>query len=188
MKIILASESVFRRRALDILGLTYQVMPSNIDEKAIRHENARHMARRIATAKAHKISQGHPSALVVAADVFCVFRRKIYEKPRTVAEAKRMLRTFSGKEQAIITGIAVYDPKRKRIRSKAGVTYVKFRILHKDEIDDYVRRYPVTKLAGAYEADGLIRFASHVRGDYPPLVGFTMPQLIALLRQAGLRI
>jgi predicted house-cleaning NTP pyrophosphatase (Maf/HAM1 superfamily) len=36
MRAVLASESQSRRRALDILGLTYEVRPSAIDEKSIR--------------------------------------------------------------------------------------------------------------------------------------------------------
>ena len=39
MKIVLASESASRRRAMDILGLIYEVHPSRIDEKAIREED-----------------------------------------------------------------------------------------------------------------------------------------------------
>lgn len=36
MKVVLASESQSRKRALDILGLTYEIHPSTIDEKSIR--------------------------------------------------------------------------------------------------------------------------------------------------------
>jgi predicted house-cleaning NTP pyrophosphatase (Maf/HAM1 superfamily) len=36
MRIVLASESQSRKRALDILGLRYEIHPSAIDEKLIR--------------------------------------------------------------------------------------------------------------------------------------------------------
>src|ERR1700751_46500 len=36
VKVVLASESQARKRALDILGLKYEVHPSAIDEKAVR--------------------------------------------------------------------------------------------------------------------------------------------------------
>ena len=54
MKIVLASESPFRRRALDMLGLEYEVSPSRIDEKAIRDENPLELTRKIAEAKARR--------------------------------------------------------------------------------------------------------------------------------------
>lgn len=39
MKIVLASESPFPRRALDMLGIAYEVCPSKVDEKAIRNHS-----------------------------------------------------------------------------------------------------------------------------------------------------
>jgi predicted house-cleaning NTP pyrophosphatase (Maf/HAM1 superfamily) len=40
MKVVLASESQSRKRALDILGLTYEDHPSTIDEKSMRDSDA----------------------------------------------------------------------------------------------------------------------------------------------------
>ena len=39
MKIVLASESPFRKRAMDLLGRPYETRPGCIDEKAIRDED-----------------------------------------------------------------------------------------------------------------------------------------------------
>jgi hypothetical protein len=47
MKIVLASQSLIRKRALDLLGLTYETIPSNINEKAIRDPDPLKMAQRI---------------------------------------------------------------------------------------------------------------------------------------------
>lgn len=55
MKIILASQSLIRKRALDLLGLTYETIPSNIDEKAIRDPNPLKMAQRLSEAKAYTV-------------------------------------------------------------------------------------------------------------------------------------
>jgi len=46
MKIILASESPFRKRALDLIGLPYETRPSRIDEKAIRDDNPAELTRK----------------------------------------------------------------------------------------------------------------------------------------------
>jgi predicted house-cleaning NTP pyrophosphatase (Maf/HAM1 superfamily) len=55
MKIVLASESQFRLRALDLLGLAYETCPSGIDEKAIRDNNPAELTRKLAEAKARKL-------------------------------------------------------------------------------------------------------------------------------------
>ena len=52
MKIVLASESLFRRRALELIGLPYETRPSRIDEKAIRHHDPAEPTGHLAEAKA----------------------------------------------------------------------------------------------------------------------------------------
>ena len=57
MKIVLASESPFRKRALDLIGLPYETRPSCIDEKAIRHDDPTTLTRQLAEAKARAIAE-----------------------------------------------------------------------------------------------------------------------------------
>jgi septum formation protein len=52
MRIVLASESQSRKRALDILGLTYEVRPSAIDEKSVRDSDPAALTKKLAEAKA----------------------------------------------------------------------------------------------------------------------------------------
>jgi len=54
VKVILASESQSRRRALDILGLKYEVHPSAIDEKSVRDADPAALTRKLAEAKVGK--------------------------------------------------------------------------------------------------------------------------------------
>src|SRR5579864_5054791 len=98
MKIILASESAFRRRALDVLGLTYQVCPSGIDEKSIRDDNPANLTRKLAEAKARKVASEWPQAVVISGDAVVSKGNRIYEKPRSTDEAAEFLRELSGSE------------------------------------------------------------------------------------------
>lgn len=54
MKIVLASESQSRRRAMDMVGVPYETRPANIDEKAIRDNDPAQLTRKLAEAKAWK--------------------------------------------------------------------------------------------------------------------------------------
>ena len=49
LKIVLASESQFRRRAMDMVGVPYETRPASIDEKAIRHDDAAELTRQLAS-------------------------------------------------------------------------------------------------------------------------------------------
>ena len=68
MRIVLASESQFRKRAMDLLGLPYETRPSQIDEKAIRDDDPAQLTRKLAEAKAQKIAAECPDAIIVSGD------------------------------------------------------------------------------------------------------------------------
>ena len=54
MKIVLASESQFRKLAMDMLGVPYETRPASIDEKTIRDDDPVELTRKLAEAKAWK--------------------------------------------------------------------------------------------------------------------------------------
>ena len=94
MRIILASESQSRRRALDILGVAYQVHPSAIDEKAIRDSDPAVLTKKLAEAKAWKVATTVQDAVVVAGDAVVAKGGTILEKPRSLDEAVKFCATF----------------------------------------------------------------------------------------------
>ena len=96
MKIVLASESPFRRRAMDMLGVPYEVCPSRIDEKTIREAGPADLTRKLAEAKAWKVARERPDAVIVSGDTVASKGAKIYEKPRDLDEAAQFLRELSG--------------------------------------------------------------------------------------------
>ena len=107
MKIVLASESPFRRRAMDLLGIDYEVWPSAIDEKGIRDSDARELTRKLAEAKAWKVAEETRDGVIVSGDAVVVQQGRIYEKPVDLEEAGRFLRELSGNELEFVTSVAV---------------------------------------------------------------------------------
>ncbi|MBW3002325.1 Maf family nucleotide pyrophosphatase [Candidatus Woesearchaeota archaeon] len=188
MDIILASNSSFRKNALDILGLKYKVISSNFDEKSIRNENPEELAKELAEAKAKVVGEKNKNAIIIAADLFVVFNNKVYEKPETKNEAFEMLKSFSGNNIDIIAGLAVYNSSTEKMLSSADKYTVKFRELKDYEINDYIERDPVLKLSGAFGPNGLVRFAETIEGHYPFVTALPMSKLILFLRENGLRV
>lgn len=188
MKIILASQSPFRKHALDVLGLKYKTLPSDIDESAIRNEDPNELAQLLSKAKAQKIGEDNPDSIIIAADLFVVHNKKIIEKPRDENHAKEMLKLFSGNTFEIVTGLAVYNSKTKKLLSTSEVCKVRFRDLSDFEINDYVSRYPAVKCAGAFEADGLLRFAEYIEGNYNFKTAIPVNKLILFLRENEINV
>jgi septum formation protein len=140
MKVVLASESQSRKRALDILGLTYQVHPSTIDEKSIRiparraHEKAR---RGQGSQSCHRLRDA-----VVAKD------NRIFEKPGSNEEAVEFLRELSGSAFQFVTSLTVLRSDTGRMLSAVETSHLKFRQLEDHELHDCVRTaMPVSRLA-----------------------------------------
>jgi len=188
MKIILASQSLFRKRAFDILGLQCETLPSAFDEKSIRANDPHELARRLSESKAMTVGEKHVDAIIVAADLFIVMNHKIYEKPKDLNEAFHMLKSFSGKELEIISGIAVFNSKTQKMLSTSTTCRAKFRELGDDEIKDYISRYPVLKFAAAFDGDGLLRFAECINGSLNFLTGLPVDKLIDFLREQGVKV
>jgi septum formation protein len=159
MKIVLASESPFRRRALDMLSLAYEICPSEIDEKAIRDSNPTILTEKLAEAKARKVASEYPDAVVISGDAVVSKGNRIYEKPRSMEEAAQFLRELSGSKFQFVTALAVVHSPTGRMLSAVEISDISFRPLVEREIEAYINQYAVLSYAGAFESDAALRFA-----------------------------
>src|SRR3989339_531887 len=108
MKIILGSQSQQRKRVLKEMGYEFEVLPADIDEKKIRHEDPRQLTVMLAKAKASAIcSRISEPALIITADQVVVCNGKVYEKPRDVAEAKAFLQSYADYPAECVNGVVV---------------------------------------------------------------------------------
>src|SRR5580700_9452751 len=98
MRIVLASESPFRRRAMEMLGLAYDVFPAHLDEKAIRDSDPSALTLKLADAKAREVAKHFNDAVIVAGDAVVAKGERIYEKPLDLREAAQFLGELSGSE------------------------------------------------------------------------------------------
>ncbi len=142
--IVLASQSPQRKIMMDTLGINYQVIPSQINEKQIQDIDLKKRAEKIALLKALAISSVHPEAAVIAADTYGEFHGQAFEKPTDIHEASQMLKQLSGQWLIAYTGFAYLDPKLSIKFSTAVTIRALFRQLSDEEIKYYVSHNPVT--------------------------------------------
>jgi 7-methyl-GTP pyrophosphatase len=188
MRIVLASESPFRKRAMDLLGLPYETRPSQIDEKAIRDDDPAQLTRKLAEAKAQKIAGECPDAIIVSGDAVAAKGSRIFEKPRTRGEAAEFLREFSGSTFQFVTSLAVLNARTRRMLSTVETLDISFRALLDHEIERYVRKYDVLSYAGAFENDAVLLFANRIAGSYNLGTALPPSRLIVLLRDQGVEV
>ncbi|MDE6302298.1 MAG: Maf family protein, partial [Clostridia bacterium] len=145
-RIILASASPRRRELMAEAGFDFEVIPADIDESKISAKSPRMLVKKLSLAKAGAIKAD--GALIIGADTVVVYGGKVFGKPHTAENAKKMLSTLCGKWHSVYTGVSViYGGK---IKCFAVKSHVKLRALNAKEIEECVERTKPFDKAGAY--------------------------------------
>ena len=189
--LILASASPRRRELIERLGLSFDVLPADVDESPIRGEASEAMARRLAEAKALAIAHVRPQALVVGSDTIVVVAGDVLGKPTDDDDAVRMLMRLQGREHRVETGVAVVAPpepgaKAARVASSVVGVDVRFRPFDEAFARAYVAtREPLDK-AGAYGIQGFgSALVERIDGDYFAVMGLPVVRMLEHLRELG---
>lgn len=186
-RVILASQSLSRKELFESLGIPFEVIPANIDEKSIRDQDLSIKAENIAREKAEKIHLAE-EGIIISADTFSFCKGQVFEKPNDLDEAYEMLKFLSGREAKNYTGFCYIDPFSSQNFSTTVVTSYKFRKLYDEEIKKYVKIFPVTQWAAAFALTFPypLSFISEISGS---LTGFScglpMELLIPSLKKSG---
>jgi septum formation protein len=182
-RVILASASPRRSELLKQLGLKFEVIPAQAEEIAPAHLSPHEICEVNAHRKARVVARQHPSALVVGADTIVCLGKKIFGKPRTDAEARRMLEALAGKAHQVITGVCLVELAARREKLFAVNTAVVFRPLTAAQIREYVKTVHTLDKAGAYaiqeRGDMII---DKINGSYSNVVGLPLERLRQELR------
>jgi septum formation protein len=185
-RVVLASGSPRRRDLLNLVGISHEVRPPNIDETMRDGETPRRHAERLAREKASAIATRDPSLITIGADTIVVVNRKVLGKPRDTVQAAAMLKQLSGRQHTVVTAVAV--ARGKKLRSAVEEVRVKFRKLHDDEIAAYIATGEPMDKAGAYGIQGYgATIVECVEGDYFAVMGLPLARLVGLLRDLGVK-
>jgi septum formation protein len=183
--LILASASPRRRLLLDMLGLQYRVVPSEIDEALRPGEDPGSHAERLAREKALAVAASFPGALVIAGDTVVVVDHTPLGKPTDDADAVSMLLRLQGTMHRVETGVAVVAPGG-RVESSVVPAHVWFRRFDRHTAEQYVATGEPMDKAGAYGIQGLgATLVDRIDGDYFAVVGLPLARLVSLLRAVG---
>lgn len=184
MRLILASRSPRRRELLRQAGFDFDVRPSTAEETAAPGETPEEFARRAAREKALEVAaSAPPESLVLGADTVVVADGEILGKPANASDAARMLRLLSGVTHRVITGVCIVRAPDRVEALAHETTFVTFRSLDNDELQDYLAGGEPFDKAGAYGIQGLAsKFVTRVEGCYFNVVGLPVALVYELLK------
>lgn len=186
-RLILASGSPRRKFLLAQVGLTFDIIPSTVDETLIGLHAPEDQARLLAEKKAAAVARRYPDAYVIGADTIVCIDNALLGKPASTAEARAMLKRLNGRTHKVLTGYAVRCEKQKHTESKTVCTVVRFKSLTDAEIEWYLDTKESFDKAGAYAIQGQGAFmVATISGSYTNVVGLPMSDVVDSLNQLGL--
>lgn len=176
---ILASGSPRRKEILDLMGLTYIVDVSDVDETYCAAPDQ--MVLELSRRKALAVASRHEHSLILAADTL-VYGDSVLGKPADEEDAKRMLRALSDSWHSVFTGITLVNTANGKVLSCADETRVHFTKLSEEDICAYVASKEPLDKAGAYGIQGMGgMFIDKIEGSYSNVVGLPMALLRSML-------
>lgn len=176
----LASRSPRRRQLLDQLGIRYEVLDVEIDERWNGTEPARDFVVRLALEKARAGKQIAARPLpVLAADTEVVLDDRVFGKPRDRDEAISMLMALSGRTHLVYSAVALVHGGEE---TRVNISRVDFRPLTLEECARYWDTGEPSGKAGAYAVQGrAAAFIARLDGSYSGVVGLPLYETAQLL-------
>jgi septum formation protein len=181
--LVLASASPRRRWLLAQLGVAFDVVPVDLDERPHVGEEPATFAQRMADEKAAAASRLRPEAWILAADTVVALDGAPLGKPRDAEEAARMLGALAGRGHVVHTGASLLRPGGLAGDRAVTSTRVGFRALAPEEIRAYVATGEPFDRAGAYAIQGEgAHVVDYVEGSYTNVIGLPLPAIAGWLR------
>ena len=193
MRIILASSSERRLSLLRLIGLKFEVIPSNVEEdkiKDLENLDAEALVKKLSLLKAKTVAEKVKEGIIIAADTVVVLNDEIIGKPKSEEEASSFLRRLSGGTHKVVSGIAlVRKSKDYRELVKSVTTLVKMKELSRKEIKRYLSTGEALDKAGAYAIQGRgAILIEEIKGCYFNVVGLPLYRLSQMLKELGVEV
>jgi septum formation protein len=190
MRLVLASQSPRRREMLASVGLVAEVRPARTDESIRPGERPSDYVRRVAREKAEAVAAS-PGEVVLAADTAVVLGPEVLGKPRDGDDARRMLRSLSGRTHVVLTAVHARRPVQGDPAAAEATALVssavRFATLSEPQIAWYAATGEPLDKAGAYAIQGAGgAFVRGVAGSVSNVVGLPLAETLALLGKIGL--
>lgn len=184
-RIILGSNSPRRRELLAGLDLSFDVhvipgLEENYPDSLQPQEIPVFLSKQKAEAY---LSTLEDQVLLITADTIVWNETEVIGKPKDREDATRMLRSLSGHEHQVVTGVCLTTTKKQETFSV--VSSVRFASLTDEEIIYYVDKYKPFDKAGAYGIQEWIGYVGveSISGSFYNVMGLPVQRLYQELKR-----
>jgi nucleoside triphosphate pyrophosphatase len=189
--LVLASRSESRRAVLAGAAIPVEILPADIDERALEAQAGRkppgEVALMLARAKAHAVTAKRPGRLVLGADQTLALGDRLFAKPADLAAARDQLERLRGRTHELHSAVVLArDDALLFERCETA------RLTMRDFSDRFLEAYieaaglAVTASVGGYQVEGVgIQLFERIDGDHFTILGLPLPPLLHYLRREG---
>ena len=170
MQLVLASKSPRRIELLKQLGMKFDIIPSQCQEKSTKKRPSARV-KELAVQKAFDVAQKYPAAVVIGADTLVYCQGEIIGKPKDKQDALRILHKLNGTWQSVYTGVCIVQLQTRKMLFGCDVSHCKARKLSEKELAHLAGKH--MDKAGAYAVqDNEDPFIEKIVGSKTNVVGF----------------
>jgi nucleoside triphosphate pyrophosphatase len=189
--LVLASKSAIRHAILRDAGIAVEIVPADIDERAVEQSSsprdAGETAALLAREKARTIAARSPGRLVLGADQTLVLGERRFSKPVDRLAAREQLEALRGKTHELCSAVALARDGTTlfEYREVARLTMRTFSV---DFLDGYLDAMgpAVTASVGGYQLERAgIQLFERIEGDHFVILGLPLLPLLRYFRREG---
>ena len=189
--IILASGSRARADMLENVGIDFQKIPADIDEDSIikaSQDRPEELALKLAQEKALRVSAQNPDAYVIGSDQILEQGGQLFQKAKTIEEAREKLKTLRGKTHQLISSVAIAKDS-KIIWHDTDTASLTMHDFDDEMLEEYLKiaEDDILSCVGAYafETHGAWLF-KEIDANYFTILGMPLLPLLEFLREETL--
>ena len=171
--LILASGSPRRQHFFRELDLEFEIRLKEMDEHYPNHLKGEEITDYLAKLKASPFKgELKENDILVTSDTIVWLNNTAIGKPKNSEDAKKMLKTLSGKSHKVISSVCITSVEKQIVFS--DITEVTFKELSTEEIDFYINKYQPFDKAGSYGIQEWIGYIGieKIVGSYFNVMGF----------------
>jgi septum formation protein len=189
--LVLASRSESRRAVLAGAAIPVEVLPADIDERAIEAQaglsSPSRLALLLARAKACAVAAKLPGRLVLGADQTLALGDRLFAKPADLVAARDQLKSLRGRTHELHSGLVLVRDGAVLLEH-CEIARLTLREFSDRFLESYVEAAgpALTASVGGYQVEGVgIQLFERIDGDHFTILGLPLLQLLQYLRREG---
>lgn len=186
-RVILSSKSPRRQSLLKGLEIKFEVLVNDVEEIYPENLPVEKVPEYLARLKAEPfLDSMDEHTVVITSDTVVLLKGKVLGKPKDEEDAKRMLKSLSGNQHQVVTGVCLTEKDKQN--SFSTLTNVFFDDISSAEVDYYFEHFKPLDKAGSYGIQEWIGYAKiqKIEGCYYNVMGLPLRDLYIKMTELGL--